>query len=70
MTLREKVRRLCKTEWSSMMIENTYRQGREHRFHACLSDVGHNIRSTMDSSQIWADTPQEHGYWSDIANNL
>lgn len=70
MTLREKMRRLCKSEWSSMMIENSYRQGKEHRLHESLSDDGFPIRLVMDASQIWLRTPQGHRYWSDIADNL
>lgn len=70
MTLREKMRRLCKREWSSMMIENSYRQGREHRLHEYLSYDDCTLRSVMDVSQIWSETPQDHRYWADIANRL
>ena len=70
MTLREKVRRLCKKEWSSMMIENSYHQGKEHRLYAYLRRDEYTIRSIVDASQLWSDTPQDHRYWSDIASNL
>lgn len=70
MTLREKMRRLCKREWSSMMIENSYRQGREHRLYEHLRYDDCTIRSLMDASQIWAETPQDHRFWADIANRV
>ena len=53
-----------------MMIENAYRQEREHRLHEYLIDDGCTIRSVVDVSQKWSETPQEHRYWSDMANRL
>lgn len=70
MTLREKMRRLCKIEWSSMMIENAYHQGNEHKLYAHLSDKEHTIRSMMDASQLWFDTPQGDYYWRVISSRL
>ena len=53
-----------------MMIENSYHQGKESRLYAYLSLDECNIRSVVDASQMWSETPQDHRYWSDIANNL
>lgn len=70
MALNRTIKGLLVKQWTSMMIENSYRQGKEHRLYECLSDGGYTIRAVMDVSQIWSETPQDHEYWSDIANSL
>ena len=52
-----------------MMVENSYRQVKEHYLHLAIVRAD-SIRYVMDTSQLWAETTQDRRYWADIADNL
>ena len=70
MTIEEKMRGFRRYEWTSQMVENARRQGKEHRIHHNLTDNSASICYVMDACQVWSNTPQDHTYWSRIKNNL
>lgn len=69
MALNSTMKGLLVKPWASMMVENSYRQERDNRLHRAIQD-DYSIRYVIDTSQVWADTPQHHRYWSGIVNRL
>lgn len=59
--------KMLKQPWCSMMIENAKHQG---------SDIQQDtrrvtrIRTLVDRTQMWDDTPQGDAYWRSIAYSL
>ena len=70
MLLKDKIRKLSLCEWCSMMIENCRMQNREVNMHERITDDYYSIRSVMDASQCWCDTPQDDDYWRAISYRL
>ena len=69
MALNRTIKGLLVKQWTSMMVENSYRQGRDSHLHQAIRS-NDSIRYVMDASQIWSETPQDHRYWADIANRV
>lgn len=69
MALNRTIKSLLVKQWTSMMVENSHSQGREGDLVRAIC-ANESARWVMDFSQMWRNTPQDHMYWSDIANNL
>lgn len=63
------IKDLIGREWCSMMVENSYDQGRVNLLRDATKR-GEQPHYIVDVSQIWANTPQDHQYWSDIKSSL
>lgn len=70
MNLRDKIRKLSLYEWCPMMIENCRVQHREDFMHDRITDNYYGVRSVMDASQCWYNTPQGDNYWREISDRL
>lgn len=70
MTTKEKMRRFQAYKWSSQMVANARQQRKMKSIHDGIATNGVSIRYIMDVSQLWSDTPQDHEYWSRIADSL
>lgn len=69
MALNDTMRSLLGKEWTTMMVANSYKQGRNGYLRSSLQS-NESVRYIMDYSQCWAETPQGRLFWVRIANDL
>lgn len=69
MTLSDTMRGLLEKEWTTMMVANSHKQGKDDslRYRLRRND---SMRSVMDYSQCWEETPQGRQFWVPISSRL
>ena len=69
MALNDSMRGLLGKEWTTMMVANNHKQGRNDYLRSHLQS-NESVRWIMDYSQRWSDTPQGHTFWARISMSI